>query len=453
MRKQLFVLATLFSVGLLVLGLWGFYDNQTKNANVFSDNTRINTVDCSGMTVEKAAAALTNEWNSRDFDIKADGKSVGSLTAIEFEYDISREIGKNLVHSGVQPLFTWLPKNYSQLKVPMNISKTNKAFTRQLGKLKFVAKSDAKKTKNAYIDLSTPKLSIVAEVYGNNLDKEKFQKAVLSRIEAGIFNINISKEEFYSQPTILSDDPTLLAQQETYRKYLAFEITYWVNGHRDVLTPKVLKTMLDYQDGTVTVKTDRVRSYIGKLARKYDTALLSKTYLAGGGAYGNINQAVEVQWLSKALKEGKTVKRVPEFIISPRNHSNMGIGSSYVEIDLTKQHLWIYKNGVLALSTPIVTGNEDKGTPTPPGTYAVFYMQRDRVLKGDDWDGTKYETPVAYWMAFNGGIGLHDAPWRYSFGGTIYKYHGSHGCVNMPPRMAAAAYSMLSIGFPVVVHN
>ena len=50
------------------------------------------------------------------------------------------------------------------------------------------------------------------------------------------------------------------------------------------------------------------------------------------------------------------------------------------------------------------------------------------------------------------GIGLHDANWRSQFGGNIYQYDGSHGCINMPPSKAAALYSMVSAGTTVYVH-
>ena len=218
--------------------------------------------------------------------------------------------------------------------------------------------------------------------------------------------------------------------------------------------------MMSYKDGKVVVSKTKVTAFIKKLAQKYDTAGMSRTFLAtsgssvtvSGGNYGNLLQSEEVEWLTKALKAGKTVTRTSKFLISSKSHSDSDIGTSYVEIDLTNQHLWLYKGGKLILSTPVVTGNVAKGTATPAGTYYIYFMQRDRVLKGDDWDGTKYETPVSYWMAFNGGIGLHDAPWRYYFGGTIYKNNGSHGCINMPPKMAAATYSIVSIGYPVVVH-
>ena len=64
----------------------------------------------------------------------------------------------------------------------------------------------------------------------------------------------------------------------------------------------------------------------------------------------------------------------------------------------------------------------------------------------------EYESFVSYWMPFNGGIGMHDATWRGSFGGSIYMYSGSHGCINMPPAKAAELYGMLPIGTPVVIH-
>ena len=83
------------------------------------------------------------------------------------------------------------------------------------------------------------------------------------------------------------------------------------------------------------------------------------------------------------------------------------------------------------MESDFVSGNLSKGWGTPAGTYPLTYKQRNAVLKGEG-----YRTPVDYWMPFNGGIGMHDATWRSSFGGTIYKTGGSHGCINLPHRNA-----------------
>ena len=84
-----------------------------------------------------------------------------------------------------------------------------------------------------------------------------------------------------------------------------------------------------------------------------------------------------------------------------------------------------------------------------------MYKQKDQVLRGTRRaDGTyEYESPVKYWMPFNGGIGLHDADWRSKFGGTIYQTNGSHGCINLPPKVAAQVYENAYKGIPIICCN
>lgn len=56
-------------------------------------------------------------------------------------------------------------------------------------------------------------------------------------------------------------------------------------------------------------------------------------------------------------------------------------------------------------------------------------------------------------MPFNNGIGMHDAKWRSSFGGAIYKTSGSHGCINLPPSVAKTIFDNISAGTPVICYN
>ena len=111
--------------------------------------------------------------------------------------------------------------------------------------------------------------------------------------------------------------------------------------------------------------------------------------------------------------------------------------------------------GMLFLQSDIVSGlPSDPDKRTPGGTYYIYFMQRNRTLIGEIQEDGKpeYETPVAYWMAFNGGIGLHDATWQSAFGGDRYKTYGSHGCINLPLDVAASLYSQLSVNIPVVCY-
>ena len=62
-----------------------------------------------------------------------------------------------------------------------------------------------------------------------------------------------------------------------------------------------------------------------------------------------------------------------------------------------------------------------------------------------------YESFVNFWMPFYEGCGLHDASWRGSFGGSIYLYDGSHGCVNLPLWAAKEIYEAVDTGTAIII--
>ena len=125
----------------------------------------------------------------------------------------------------------------------------------------------------------------------------------------------------------------------------------------------------------------------------------------------------------------------------------------WVDVDLTKQYVYLYKDGQVIASSPCVTGCVADGNGTPTGTFHVAYKQKNRTLRGTNRDGTKYESFVKYWISFNGSIGLHDASWRSNFSASRAWNHGSHGCVNLPTKFAATLYDTVSAGDVVYVHG
>jgi lipoprotein-anchoring transpeptidase ErfK/SrfK len=56
-------------------------------------------------------------------------------------------------------------------------------------------------------------------------------------------------------------------------------------------------------------------------------------------------------------------------------------------------------------------------------------------------------------MPFFDGQGLHDAPWRGEFGGSIYVENGSHGCVNLPPSVARTIYENIEVGTAIIIYK
>ena len=130
---------------------------------------------------------------------------------------------------------------------------------------------------------------------------------------------------------------------------------------------------------------------------------------------------------------------------------NGGLTGTYVEVSIEKQHMWVYKDGQEVVSTDVVTGLPGEDTQTYRGCFAIDAKKSPAVLGRLDTQG--YESPVQYWAPFDGGRGLHDAPWReQDFGGQIYLTAGSHGCVNIPSDQMEAVYNAVEVGTAVCVY-
>jgi hypothetical protein len=157
----------------------------------------------------------------------------------------------------------------------------------------------------------------------------------------------------------------------------------------------------------------------------------------------------ETEALYQQLLSGDSAQRSPIWYESAGTRGQNDIGNTYVEIDYTNQRMWYYKDGVLLVETPVVTGNVSAGNASPEGVFCIVGKEENATLVGED-----YETPVSYWMPFYGGVGIHDADtWRTSYGGDIYQYSGSHGCINTPTAQAAVIFQNITEGTPVVCYS
>ena len=215
-------------------------------------------------------------------------------------------------------------------------------------------------------------------------------------------------------------------------------------------------------DGLIDVDWNMAAAYVKTLADQFDTAEKTRIFHTSTGKdveltgpYGwQMDQEGETAALIAMIRTGQSQSREPLYKKRAQDRTN-DWGATYVEIDLTGQHVYLYQEGTPVWDAPCVTGNVSKDYTTPEGIYSLTYKEKDRILRGrKKEDGTyEYESHVDYWMPFNGGIGLHDASWRSKFGGTIYQYSGSHGCINLPPDKAAVLYDMVYTGIPVICYN
>ena len=169
---------------------------------------------------------------------------------------------------------------------------------------------------------------------------------------------------------------------------------------------------------------------------------------------GKLIVHAETKVLLENIKLGELLQKEPIYTQKAlvreedENSNTYDIGKTYVEINITRQHLWFYNGGKLITQGPVVTGDPNKGNPTYGGVYMLNYKQKEATLKGHN-----YESKVTYWMPFNGNIGIHDASWRYSFGSDIYKRNGTHGCVNAPLYLAQTIFNNIEDGTPIICYE
>ena len=192
--------------------------------------------------------------------------------------------------------------------------------------------------------------------------------------------------------------------------------------------------MLSYSTNGKTYKS------IGKTTNTSYTTVKLKT---GAKAYLKVTP-YRVLGKNKTMVTGMTSRFVMK---ATANKYSASVGSTFIEIDLSDQHMWYYVNDEVYVSTPVVTGNYDS-MDTPTGIFSINNMSRSVSLVGAD-----YVSYVEYWMCFIGtSYGIHDASWRDSFGGDIFKGNGSHGCVNTPYDAVQKIYNRATVGTPVVIH-
>ena len=226
------------------------------------------------------------------------------------------------------------------------------------------------------------------------------------------------------------------------------------------------------EDGTLVKDEakleEKLHAYVQELGKKVDTrgkkkrpwnaTGLGEIEIVTGMYYGwEVDEEAEYAKLLEEINAGEVVKREPAYVSKEAfpMDNNYGVGPDYVEVDLSRQYLWVYRGGNLVFETDVTSGLMDESHYTPEGIFPLLNRQSPATLKGERLPNGKYtyESKVTYWMPFTyEGHGLHDATWRWAFGGQEYIWNGSHGCVNLPFDAAKTIYDLVIPGTPVVIY-
>jgi len=166
----------------------------------------------------------------------------------------------------------------------------------------------------------------------------------------------------------------------------------------------------------------------------------------------NKNEIMYIDMYQKVLIETSNdyfySVKTEDGIVGYMNISNLEIlPENYVEVDLSSQTVRVVDDYEEVLNCYVVTGAP--GHDTNEGYTEILDKTYDRPLVGPTWN-----VDVNYFFPFNySEEGFHDASWRDSFGGNIYTYNGSHGCVNMRRSDVEIMDEHVEVGTKVLVHK
>ena len=409
-------------------------------------DAKINGVNVGNLAADKAAIKLCNQLEDNKVTLIKDNKEIGEINP-NYKYDRKETENKlkKIIKKQKYNLFLKYKIKHGYVVELKTIGNAAKQLCSLDGN------KYSKKTKNAYVDYDN--LKLIKEVQGDNLDYIKLEEAFKKVCKKGknIFSFNSS--DYYKKPTITSKNKKLNFELEFAKQYLKGGLVIEKIKIKPSLLRKIIipsdKNAVVSKKGTEMVLDDIIKN--NNIEHKVTCTLRGKKRtFKDEGALTKIDKQKTINSIMKSAKSKIAGEEVPAIFYF--TCKDIDYNKNFVCVSIKKQRLWFYKNGKVRMSTPVVTGIPKHFTPT--GAFSVMWKERNATLRGREDNGKPYANKVKYWMPLTDmGVGLHDAPWRYYFGGEIYKTNGSHGCINMPTEKAKWLFNNITEKYPVFVIN
>lgn len=422
-------------------------------AGVFPDGVTLCGTDVSGMTAEEAKKALEDHVQKYILTLSLGDKEL-SFTA----EDLSLACGTTDYETILKACVEDSKKRDITVDglLTYDVAKIEAALQELSG-------DGAAKNARIEYDEKKKEFVLIPEEQGGGINIDAVLKAVEEAIPQLKESVKLSEETVYQPVEITADSPEAKQALEKANKMLSVNLVYSYSPKGTETTTETIngemiaKWLTIDEDGlTVEIEPSLLQEYVSSMDEAHSVSGGTSKFKTTGGSYIDVRvptagQTVDTSALYNDIFEcitnGVSGEREAPYAESSTGET-ADLGGNYVEIDLSAQHLWVYNGGTCVVSTDIVSGCVNEGHTTPGGLYTIFSKETNRYLVGPG-----YKSWVNFWMPFNGGIGLHDASWRWSFGGTIYQYNGSHGCINMPYDAAQATYNNISVGTYVILYG
>lgn len=451
------ILATMVLIILLIIIIAIVIFSTVIKKNTFQYETIINGTEVSFLSPETAGKKMLDSINTATLSLLFADDKTYTCMASYFDFklqDQNIEILENIISE--QNKGNDDNKTYDGIELYQIDETKVKEYLKSLG---VFHETNVRKPQNAYLNFDSNNLLVIMpEVYGNEIDLNEACQFMIDALKRGETTIDFRKITNIT-PNIVSTDEKLIEQKEKINSILSTTVQYQVpDGSTYTLDGSVMKEWVyRSDDGYYGIDIDNnLKAFVEELNEKAKYIISSTKFNATGigiidisfgrKTYATVNEEAEIERVKENLGSEQVLVWEPIYNSLP-DYTNL---STYVELDISRQTVWMYVDGECILETPCVTGSVAGGHSTPVGIFHLTYKDRDTYLT----DGETYNSFVHFWMPFNGDIGFHDADgWRSRYGGNIYMYNGSHGCVNLPYWAAKVLYNNINTSIPIILYS
>ena len=450
------------------------YLGKEWNRTTYFKNTTIDGYDVSEMTPDEVVPILKNAFTAASVSLKEGDKEEAVWSLEDLGYTVDETALKAAANEAMEKQKSSIPvlidsmMNGNAFEIEVPFLKNPGALASAVTVSALADERIANKNAEMTYDQESKTYSIIPEIQGTQLNDADIQHLVQLAVDDVIGGTTPEEDitvqipqEMYLVPDILSTDAELNMKVNTYNAYDKAVITYVFGEEKETIDWDTISNWVVFENGEGYLSEEKLREYVMTLGQKYNTIYYNRSFNTSVGTtiqfgetennYGYlIDEEGEYQQLLADIQGNTETEREPIYAYTGIDRSGTDDMRTYVEVNISMQHLWFYKEHTLVIEGDVVTGCVAKKTETQTGIYPIAYKESPATLiPSNETNGT----PVTYWMPFYDGQGLHDANWRQAFGGQIYQTSGSHGCVNMPRYLAETIFNQAPTGTPVVLYK
>lgn len=467
MKKNIVGLS-LAGIFLCVMVAAGYFSLAYYYSQGFCCGVYINDVYCTGYSIDEVNEILSGQDDYGTISVVAKNGDVAVINMDDIEYRVDYTEALTELWENQEP-YKWITMYFNPVhyEVEPVYTFSEELLSEKLSEADFMKNGIYNIENSASIELTRNGYELVDDTVGLLVPKMAYEAAldgVTNRAEM----VRLEEHDCYEDLIPNAKTKKVYELWKKIESFQDFEMTYVLGEGTEKIDAGVVSNWILKDEagefvfdelGQLVLDESKVQEYATVLGEKYDTIGRERQFKTTKGEvitidfskYGNdIDEAKEAKKLIEEFQSGaRKLSREPIYKTKAKCQGENDIGGTYIEVDMTEQRMYFYQDYELILESGVVTGNMRLHHDTPAMIAPIYYMQRNRVLRGDN-----YASFVYYWMAFYRGYGLHDATWRREseFGADTYLTNGSHGCVNLPKAVAAELYEYVEIGTPVITY-